>query len=181
MWNRPQPVADVVDPAVGQQQRVATRHDDVADFVVFFQVAKRRLELRHRNLLGITDLAPARAESAVRRTHRRHQEQRAVGIAVRDVGDGRVGIFLERVHQAVMHVQLLYRGNVLLPNGIPGRLDEIDHRGGDTELEVLGCLTEPRDVSDVLGPEAGGKSIERGDALLTEQLLPGLRHVRSLV
>ena len=140
MRNRPQPFADVVDPAVGQKQGIATRHDDVTDLVVFFEVAKGRLELRHRNLLGIPDLAPARAESAVRRAHRRHQEQRAVGIAVRDVGNGRVSIFLERIHEAVTHVQLLQRGDVLLPDGIAGRLDEIDHCGRDTELEVLGCL-----------------------------------------
>ena len=102
---------------------------------------------------------------------------------MRDVGNGGVRVFLERIHKAVVHFQLLHRGNVLLPDGITGRLDQIDHRGRNTELEILSCLSQPRDVAppDVLGPEAGGKGVEGGDALLAQQLLPSLRHVRSLV
>jgi hypothetical protein len=49
-------------------------------------------------------------------------------------------------------------------------LDEIDHRGRDAELEVLGGLPETGDVvpSGVLGAETGGQRFERGDALFTE-------------
>src|SRR6266550_2203422 len=88
--NRAQAPADLIDPAVREEQGIAARHDDVADLVVLLEIAKRRFEVRQRDLLGVADLAPARTEAAVGRADRRHQEQRPVRVAVRDVRDGRV-------------------------------------------------------------------------------------------
>ena len=107
MRNRPQPLADLVDAAVGQQQGIPARHDDVADLRMLRQIAKRRLELRHGDLLGVAHLAPARAKAAVGRADGRDEKQRAIRIAVRDVGDRRVLVLGERVDEPVLHVELL--------------------------------------------------------------------------
>src|SRR5919107_1048023 len=56
---------DGLESPVIEQQRVAARHDDVADLGVLFEVLKRTLELRHRDLLRISHLAAAGAEPAV--------------------------------------------------------------------------------------------------------------------
>src|SRR6266545_109155 len=66
MRNRPQPLADLVDPAVREQQGIAARHDHIADLAMLLEVAERRFELRHRDLLGVADFAPAGAEAAIR-------------------------------------------------------------------------------------------------------------------
>ena len=95
MRDSAQPPAELVDPPVGQEERIAAGHDHVADFGVLFQVPEGRLELRHGDLLGIAHLAAARAEAAVRSAHGRYEEQRAVGIAMRDVGNRRVGVLGE--------------------------------------------------------------------------------------
>ena len=62
---------------------------------MFLQVAERRVELRHRDLLGVADLAATGAEAAVGRAYRRHEKERAVRIAVRDVGNRRVRVFVQ--------------------------------------------------------------------------------------
>src|SRR5204862_6109898 len=65
--NRAQARADLIDPAVREEQGIAARQDDVADLVVLLEIAKRRFEVRQRDLLGVADLAPARTEAAVGR------------------------------------------------------------------------------------------------------------------
>ena len=80
-----------------------------------------------------------------------------------------------------MNFQLLYGGDVLQPDGIAGRLDQVDHRRGDAEFEVFGGLPETVDVRHMLRAESRGQRLEGRDALLPEQLLPGRRQVRSLV
>src|SRR5204863_10048469 len=81
----PQALAELVDAPIGKEQRIAARHDHVADLDVLLQVAKRRLELSHRNLLGVTHLAPPRAEAEIRGAHRGHEEQCPIGIAMGDI------------------------------------------------------------------------------------------------
>src|SRR2546430_15317876 len=95
--NRSQPLAELLDPAIREEQGIAAGHDDVADLAVLFQVAERRLELGQRDLLGITDLAAPGAEAAIRGAHRRNEEQRPVRVAMRDIGDGRVRVLGERI------------------------------------------------------------------------------------
>jgi hypothetical protein len=177
----PQAAADVVEAPVRQQQRIAAGHDDVANLGVLLEVTERRLELRHRNLLGVAHLAPPRAEAAVRRAHRRHEKQRAIGIAVRDVGDRAVRVFVEAVHEPVADLQLLQRRDVLRPDRIARSLDQVDHGGRDAELEVLHRLAQPVHVLDMFRPEALGKLVERADAFPAKPFLPGLHQVRSLV
>ena len=91
-----------------------------------------------------------------------------------NVRNGGVGVFLERIHQPVVHFQLLHGGHVLTPDGVARRLDQIHHRRGNAEFEVFGGLSEPVDFADVLGAEALGQRLERCDAPFTEQLLPSL-------
>ena len=50
-------------------------------------------------------------------------------------------------------VQLLDRGNVLAPDRVVGRLDQLDHGRRDPELEVLGCLPQTVELGKVLGTE----------------------------
>ena len=64
-------------------------------------VLERRLVLVERDLLGIADLAAPRAEAAVARADRAHEEQHAVRIPVRDVRHRRVAVLVERVDHAV--------------------------------------------------------------------------------
>ena len=105
--NRPQPCQNDLEPPVVEQQRVAAGHDHVPDLGVLLQIAEGALELRHRDLLGVAHLAPAGAEPAIGGADRRDQEERPVGIAMGDVGNRAIGVLVERVHDAVHHVQLL--------------------------------------------------------------------------
>jgi hypothetical protein len=68
-----------------------------------------------------------------------------------DVGDRAVGVLVEGVHHAVHHVQLFDRGDVLAPDRIVRRLDQVHHGRGDPKLEVLRGLAEPVEVGEVLG------------------------------
>ena len=164
----PQALAELVDAPIGQEQRIAARHDHVADLDVLLQVAKRGLELGHGDLLGVTHLAPPRAEAAIRGAHRGHEEQRPIGIAMGDIRHGGVGVLGQRVHQAVVHLELLEVRHVLPPDGVARRLDEVHHRGGDPELEILRGLSQSLEVREVFGAEPGDEGFERGDALLTQ-------------
>src|SRR2546427_7913320 len=82
MIDRPEPSADLVDPAVGEEERVAPRQDDVADLRVLLEIPERPLELAHRDLVGVSDFAAARAGTAAGRAHRPGREQRAGWVAV---------------------------------------------------------------------------------------------------
>src|SRR2546421_311909 len=166
--DRPQAPAQLVDAAIGEEQRIAARHDHVADLRVRFQIAKRRLELPHRNLLGIAHLAAPRAEPAIRRAHRRHEEQRPNGIAAGAVRHRRMGVLGERTHQTVVNVERLQIAHALPPDPIAGGLDQVDHRRRDAELEVERGLPEPLEVRKVLRAELRHERVQRGDALLTQ-------------
>src|SRR5437867_8178797 len=83
------------------------RHDHVADLDVLFEVAERRFELGHGDLLGVAHFPPAGAETAIGGAYRRHEEQRAVRIPVGVVRHGRVSVLGQRVHEAVVASELL--------------------------------------------------------------------------
>ena len=153
--DRSQPLAQFVDAAVREQQGVPPRHDDVPDLGVLLEITKRRLELGHGDLLRIADLAAPGAKATVRGADRRHEEQGAVGVAVRDVGDGGVRILRERVHEPVVDFELLEVRYVLPPDRVARGLDQVHHGRGDPELEVSGCLPEPFEIREVLGAELG--------------------------
>src|SRR6266550_3103494 len=163
-----QALAKLVDAPIGKEQRISARHDHVADLDVLLEVAERRLELGQGDFFGVTHLATAGAEAAIRGAHRRHEEQRTVGVAVGDVRHGRVGVLGQRVHQAVVYLELLQVGHVLPPNGVARGLDEVHHRGRDPELEILRRPSQPLEVGKVFGAELGDERVERGDALLTQ-------------
>ncbi len=169
----PEPGEDGFEPPVVEQQRVAAGHDHVPDLGVLLQVAEGALELGHGDLLGVAHLAPPGAEPAVGGADRRDQEERAVRIAVGDVRDRAVGVLVERVDDAVDHVQLLDRGHVLAPHRVVGRLDEVHHGRRDAELEVIGRLPEPVELGEVLRAELQRQRVERGDRVLSEDFLPG--------
>ena len=169
----PEPGEDGLEPPVVEQQRVAAGHDDVADLGVLLEVLERALELRHRDLLGIAHLPPPGAEPAVAGADRGDEEERPVGIAVRDVGHRAVGVLVERVDDAVHDVELLDRGDVLPPDRVVGRLDQVDHGRRDPELEVLGGLPETIEVGEVLRAELGRERLERLDRVGPEDFLPG--------
>ena len=107
--DRAELLEDVLQPAVAQHHRVAAAQDHVADLGVLAQVLERRIVLVERNLLRVADLAPPRAEPAVARAHRAHEEESAVRIPVRDVRHRRVAVLVERVDDAVDDVELLDR------------------------------------------------------------------------
>src|SRR2546430_12513598 len=48
--NRSQPLAELLDPAIREEQGIAAGHDDVADLAVLFQVAERRLDRKSTRL-----------------------------------------------------------------------------------------------------------------------------------
>jgi len=74
----------------------------------------------------------------------------------------------------VVYLELLDRRHVLPPDRVVRRLDQIEHRRRDPELEILGGLPQARDLREVLPPEPVRQRVERGDAPLTKQFLPGL-------
>ena len=74
----------------------------------------------------------------------------------------------ERVHDPVVHVELLEVGHVLPPDRVAGRLDEVYHGGRDPELKVFGRLPQPLQLRNMLGAEALREHLQRGEALLTE-------------
>ena len=92
---------------------------------------------------------------------------------MRDVGNGAVGVLVERVDDAVHYLELLDARDILAPDRIAGRLDEVHHRRRDPELEIVGGLPEPIEFGEVLGPELGRQRLERGDRILLEDFLPG--------
>jgi hypothetical protein len=176
--DRAEALEDVVDAPVGQHQWVAARHDDVPDLLVLLEVAERRFQLRHRDLLGVPHLASPGAEPAVGGAHRRDQEERPVGVTMGDVRDRGIGVLVQRVDDAVVDFQLLDGGDVLAPDGIVRLPDEVHHGRRDAEFEVLGRLLQPLDVTHVLGAEPRRERLEGRDALLTKQFLPGLHRSR---
>jgi len=74
------------------------------------------------NLLGVAHLAPAGAEAAVRGAHRGHQKERAVGIAVRDVGNRRVSRLRPVNHQPSWTSSSCTVGTYCRQMGSPGDL-----------------------------------------------------------
>ena len=93
--------------------------------------------LVERDLLRVADLPAPGAEAAVGGADRAHEEQHAVGIAVRDVRDRAVAVLVERVDHAVDDLQLLDRRDVLLPDRVVDFLDEIEDFRRDPHLEVV--------------------------------------------
>src|SRR3954468_13323717 len=63
VWDRAQPLEDVLESAVREHHRIATRQDDVADLGMRGEVLERGVVLVERDLLRITDLATTRAEA----------------------------------------------------------------------------------------------------------------------
>ena len=168
MRDRAQPLEEVLDAPVGEEQRVAARHDHVADLVVLLEVAERRLELRHGDLARVPDFAAPRAEATVGSAHGRDEEQGAVGIAVRDVGHRRVGVLGQRIHEPVVHFELLEVRHVLAPDRIAGGLDQVHHGRRDPELKVLGRLPQTLEIREMLGAELGHERIQGREAPLTQ-------------
>src|ERR687895_196128 len=76
---------DVLETAVREHHRIATRENDVANLGVLTDVLERRVVLVERDLFGVANLAAASAEAAVGRTDGADEEQRAIRVAVRDV------------------------------------------------------------------------------------------------
>src|SRR6267154_2124242 len=83
--DRPKLLEEVLQSPIAQHHRIATAHDDVADFGVLAEILDRRIVLIKRDLLRIADLATPSAESAIVSAYLTDEKQCAVRIPVRDV------------------------------------------------------------------------------------------------
>ena len=86
-----------------QRQRVAAGDDDVADLGVLADVLDHPLVVAADGVpaAAVHGAPLARAEPAVHGADVRRDQQRAVGVAVRQAGDGRVLVLFQRVFQFV--------------------------------------------------------------------------------
>ena len=123
---------------------------------------------------GSPDLPPPGAEAAVGGADRGDQEERPVGIAVRDVRHRAVRVLVERVDDAVDHLELVDRRHVLAPDRVVRLLDEVHHCGRDAELEVLRRDAQPVELGEILRAELDGERFEGSDRVLSQDFLPGL-------
>ena len=161
--DRAQILEEILEAPVAQHHRIAAGHDDVANLRMLADVLERRVVLIERDLLRVADLAASRAEAAVARADRAHEEEHAIGIAVRDVRHRRVGVLVERVDDAVDDVELLDRRDVLIPHRVADALDLIERGRRDAHLEVLERRLQRLDIDDVVA-ELLGQLVQRGDA-----------------
>ncbi len=171
MRDRAKLLKEIFQSPVAQHHRIATAHDDVADLRVLAEILERRIVLIERDLLGITDFAPSRAEAAVGRANRAHQKECAVRIPVSDVRHRRVAVLIERINHAVDDVELFDGRHVLIPHRIAHFLDLLESSGSDPHLEVVESGLQSLDVNDV-APELFGQLLETRDALILDDLLP---------
>jgi pSer/pThr/pTyr-binding forkhead associated (FHA) protein len=77
---------------------------------------------------------------------------------IEDVGSTN-GTYADHSFDRKKTVALLHGGDVLTPDRIAGRLDQIHHRRRDAEFEVFGGLPEPVDLADVLRAETLGQRL----------------------
>ena len=169
-----------------QHHRVAARQDDVAHLGVRRDVLERRLVLVERDLLRIADLPPPRAEAAVARADRAHEEEHAIRIPVRDVRHRGVAVLVEGVDHAVDDLELLHGRDELIPVRVADFLDLGERLPGDPHLEVVERRLERLDVDLPFGrvvAEPLGhvrlELVERADALVTQNLLPVAHRVAA--
>jgi hypothetical protein len=103
---------------------------------------------------------------------------------VGDVGHRAVLVLVQRVDDAVHHLELVDRRHVLPPDRVVGRLDQVHHRRRDPELEIVGRDAQPIELREVLGTESGrGISSERSSCAgphcqvsIRESVLPRSSH-----
>ena len=172
---------------VAQHHRVAAREDDVADLGVLARgTANADSYCLSGIFSGIAHLAAPRAEAAVARADRAHEEEGAIRIAVRDVRHRRVAVLVERVDHAVDDLELLDGGDELVPVRVADLLDLRERLARDAHLEVVERGLEGLDVDlpfgHVLAEPLGdvrSKFLERADALVLQNFLPVTHRVAT--
>ena len=159
---------------VGEQQRIAAGENHVPHFRMFAQIGDRLVEVAFLNKPRFADEPLARAEAAVDRALVRDHQQRAVRVAVNQMGHRAHQVFFERVVRRVEVLHLGPVGNNLLPDGVARLLDRGQHRrrdahrvGADDVLDLLLVHAEPR-----------GK-ISRFHHALGKNFLPGFHSISS--
>jgi len=171
-WGIARSRLQIVDAAVRQQQRIAARHDHIADSRDAPRVAERRFDCASESS-RVAHLAPAGAEAAVRGAHRGHQKERAVGIAVRDVGTGEFASSSSESTSPSWTSSSCTVGRTAA-NGVAGRFDQVHHRGRDAELEVFGRPGGDAHLPDVLRTKRAARASSDAMLFLRSSFLPGL-------
>ena len=149
--------------------RVAAGDDDVFEFgargdVVEGAPATRLGVLRERDFIDVVGVEPdrvrARAEAAVDRARVERQEQRLVDVAVREAGDRRVVLFVQRVERQPRMIGQQLRGerDELRADRIVVRLrpiDRGDHVRRDADrhrraLEAVARVVDERRLDEIV-------------------------------
>ena len=100
MLDGAEPPQQIVEPLVGQRQRVAARDQHVADLGMVGDVSERLLPLRPAEgvvAAGLAHHARAGAVAAIGRAEAGGEEQHAVGIAVHQAGHHAMAVLAERI------------------------------------------------------------------------------------
>ena len=104
-----QPAEQIVEPLVGQRQRIAAGDQHVADLGMRRDIVERLLPLRAAEGIvaaGLADHARARAVAAIGRAEAGGQEQHAVGIAVHETRRGGMAVLAERIVGLARRLQI---------------------------------------------------------------------------
>ena len=146
--DRPQGLENAFQQVVGQQQRVASRQDHIADLRMFFQVRDGAIQLALFEKAGFAHQPLAGAEPTINRALVGHHQQHPVRISVHKVRHRTHQVFLQRV---VRRVEVLHLGRIrdhLLPDRVALLLD----RGHDRRGDAHGVVTN--DGLDLFGIDA---------------------------
>src|SRR5205085_9471676 len=126
---------------VAENQSVAARQQNVPDFGVLFEVAKRLLEISVQFLFSDTaDETAARAITAVTGATISDEKQNAVGITMNQARHRHVRIFSARVDHVVGRgPRFLDPRNDLAPDWVVGIIarNQVDELGRDGERELV--------------------------------------------
>jgi hypothetical protein len=139
-WDGPQPPQDVVEPVVGERERVAARDHHVADLGVERDVGQALLDLALGGGAGrVGHLALAGAVAAVDRAVVGRIEEDPVRVAVGDAGHRHVALLGQRVVEVGGRVAELAHGRHRLEPHRAGRVLRIHQGrvvGGDPHVEL---------------------------------------------
>ena len=104
-----EPAEQIIEPLVGERQRIAAGDQHVANFGMRRDVIERLLPLRAAEGIvaaGLADHARARAVAAIGRAESGGQEQHAVGIAVHETRCSGMAVLAERIVGLARRLQI---------------------------------------------------------------------------
>jgi hypothetical protein len=128
---------DLLEAAIGEDERIAARDDDVAHLGVFADVSEPLLHRRPVEAAAPAERDPAPgAVAAVHRAAIHHQEQRSIPVLVHDRARGPVGLLADGVLEVARGVARLRRRRDDLHPHRTGRVARVHQRsvvGGDAD------------------------------------------------